>query len=1212
MSKRGRRRSSRWRKRSSSSKQGVSACAVQKQNKTNTVSCRKDNVEMGETDLLRKENVLSGSEDEEKYDSASPKDKRAKRDHHGNSFSKQRSIYTKTTEEKEKGVRTLSVNDVEDFLPNIIVQQSRVPSCEDATHSPALVTNIMNIAMKCNRSHGKYEIQESFQLNTSGNKTSYVLINEKGDCADVFFKSKCEPWLPKNTSCEQSSQHVTNHNGDQSSNYRFTFGDVSEHTESHRDSKYVRPSSAWDNTQYSQCCRDHKQTPTDSMWTNHPSRPRPPSNITCQGERKNFDKSIRSGQFADLRNNTLEELTHCLDSCKIAAQSPADKKQMEFHANITNNEESQWLFSLEAGETAQLAPCFQRLSESASSEPMLMRPFLSRSNLRDFINCQKEKSWIRNNGIVTEEHRARLSPNTRHQTYPGMSEGPGSMQEDPLSRCTKSFPSLVTRSQFLQTERLGRIPLDTDEFSAFGIENYNFPQTKAQSRRASEVLNSGDGKQFILSPFCMTSSEDTPEFMVNDRCRRPISYPPQELRQQDAGIEQSLPMDVGSQDYIDQSEVTDSDFGKDMEEVEFHSPELLTEKLSQRALTIEVTPPSCRGSVEQILKRHPATSLLKDEVESESQKDLVSVSPKHSKSSVTVHVNALKQTSLPMHSRSSPGSFMETPGTTDLGVPCMFPLQEGKFFSITTMAVAEIESKPFGEKTGNISPSLPLMTEPSNDEQLNAARRTIHDSDQPAVTASCPANCSSDAKINVTEQLSKTTGADEHIVSGPSLEAKEHQKPMVHRDPDSSGSDHWVRRRKLFKESKERSSAGGSSMTSDITQESVSEGSHSMEMAIQDDKDRGFYTETFHSSPWIYQGDDADSVSIPPNPKTKTRAVSIRERTVKISRGEGEYPWGFRIQFCKPIVVTEVDTNGAAEEAGLMVGDLVLTVNGTDVTSNSHSEATDLARQGPDVLTLTIGSDIARGPNTPRPACRGYLHKQTHSGLFKGWRRRWFVLTHDCCLFYYRHKRDESKKRALFAVKLEGAEVGPDISLGKPFVFKCRPQSSNRVYFLCATSSQERKRWLEAMEKAIHPITQNHVWVDVTRHNSNLPPLAVKTPECLGLLHKMDKNKEVWVQHYCVLKDGCLYFYSGIRATHAHGGIYLQGYMVREHSYGSKKSTIELRPPTDELNVFHLCAENPHENKRWIIAINASIMRWQPSRSAFRGFMNRPSEETRM
>uniref|UniRef100_A0A3Q3ILY3 PH domain-containing protein n=1 Tax=Monopterus albus TaxID=43700 RepID=A0A3Q3ILY3_MONAL len=258
---------------------------------------------------------------------------------------------------------------------------------------------------------------------------------------------------------------------------------------------------------------------------------------------------------------------------------------------------------------------------------------------------------------------------------------------------------------------------------------------------------------------------------------------------------------------------------------------------------------------------------------------------------------------------------------------------------------------------------------------------------------------------------------------------------------------------------------------------------------------------------------------------------------------------------------------------------------------------------------MTIGSDIARGPNTPRPACRGYLYKRTQSGLIKGWRKRWFVLTHDCCLYYYRHKRDEGKRRAISAVKLEGAEVGQDISLGKQFVFKCHPQSGSRVYFFCATSSQEMK-WLEAMKKAIHPITQNHVWVDVTRHNSNLPPLAVKNPECLGLLHKMDKNKDMWVQHYCVLKDGCLYLYSGIRATHAQG-IYLQGYIVREQPYGSKKSTIELKPPSDEFKTFYLCAENPNENK-WIIAIKASIKNWLPLHQALQDYMNRPPEETRM
>ena len=64
---------------------------------------------------------------------------------------------------------------------------------------------------------------------------------------------------------------------------------------------------------------------------------------------------------------------------------------------------------------------------------------------------------------------------------------------------------------------------------------------------------------------------------------------------------------------------------------------------------------------------------------------------------------------------------------------------------------------------------------------------------------------------------------------------------------------------------------------------------------------------------------------------------------------------------------------------------------------------------------------------------------------------------------------------------------------------------------------------------------QNHVWEDVTLHNSSLPPLAIKSPECLGLLHQLDRSTDTWVQHYCILKDGCLYFYASIRSTQASG-----------------------------------------------------------------------------
>ncbi|XP_023368496.1 uncharacterized protein LOC111725036 [Otolemur garnettii] len=351
----------------------------------------------------------------------------------------------------------------------------------------------------------------------------------------------------------------------------------------------------------------------------------------------------------------------------------------------------------------------------------------------------------------------------------------------------------------------------------------------------------------------------------------------------------------------------------------------------------------------------------------------------------------------------------------------------------------------------------------------------------------------------------------------------------------------WARRRQQFREGKRCSSAGGSSFASNVTEGSVtSEDGRSVDLGFRVDiEEKGFYTENFHSAAWVFRGDDGNPEDSPRCLSKKPRPVAVRERTVRLFKGTGDYPWGFRIQFSKPIMVTEVDANSAAEEARLQIGDVVLAVNGTEVTSAEHAEAVHLARKGPDILTLVVGSDISRCPNTPWPTCRGYLHKRTHSGFMKGWRKRWFVLKHDGCLQYYKHKKDEGKWPPLEKIKLEGAEVGIDSSLGKPFVFNCVPQSGNRTFCLCATSNQEMKRWLEAMDKAAHPVHQNHVWEDVTLHNSNLPPLAIKNPECLGLLHQLDRSTDSWVQHYCILKDGCLYFYASIRSTYASAGLQL-------------------------------------------------------------------------
>ncbi|XP_071321468.1 uncharacterized protein pdzph1 [Trachinotus anak] len=1183
MSKRGRRRSSRRRKSSSSSKQSVSPFIFQKHNHSNSVSYKDDTVEKGEADSQRRENVLSGSEDEDKNSGSPPKEKRFKQDHHLNSS--QRSIFNKTTEDKEKGLKivtSVSINELEDTSPKILFQQLHEPLSEDQTLPAAPVTNIMKI--NCSGSNVKLEIQEVLQLNCSGFKTTLVFMNEKGDTTETVFKSRCER-IPNN----ESPHHLTNLSEGHNTNYTFTFGSTAAHCAS------VHPTRTWQNPNYCQCCSDRRQL-ISTDFTEHPLNTSTLFNIRPLEKRKQFHKSFSTNQFwdipppqefADIKYNTLEDLTFDLASCRISSCDSAHKQSGELHTapNITCEEEPGCPYSAEA-------PYFDQLSESDDYEPMFMRPSLStnRSSFtKEFISCQKRKSWIRNNSIATVEHRACPLPKKRRQTFPGTSEGLGLMQEDLLLPYSESFSSMIMCSLPLQAERPGRIHQASNRSPAPG--NYNLSQTKGSSK--PEVPHSHDGKLSLLNPFCKSSSEDNPDDVctVTEQCRKQSSIRDHRkyLRHQELKLSMGRDMESLDRDdcefKVDQSEVADSGFDQEMGEVDYRSSEPLTEELSRRTLAIQVIPPSCSGSEEQVLQSSPVMSLHNQVNDSNI--------PKHNKSSVmTITVGALEQRFLQMDSRSSLGGDLEKPRRGTVLDSCMSLVEDVNTLN-TTEVTEETQSKTFSEQTGN-------TTTESTNLHLDPGGRTT---EEPPVSASCSA--SGDTEVNVREQLSK------QMVSRCSLEAKEHLKPVVHKDQDSS-SDHWAKRRKLFKESKQWSSAGGSSITSDITEESVSEDTRSMDMTIRDNEDRGFYMETFHSSAWIYQGDDGGSGAIPHSLNTRTRAVSIRERTVRISKGTGEYPWGFRIQFSKPIVVTEVDTNGAAEEAGLMVGDYVLAVNGTDVTSIPHSEAADLARQGPDVLTLTIGSDIARGPNTPRPACRGYLHKRTQSGLIKGWRKRWFVLTHDCCLYYYRHKRDEGKRQALSAVKLEGAEVGQDVSLGKPFVFKCRPQSGNRVYFFCATSNQEMKRWLEAMETAIHPIAQNHVWVDVTRHNSSLPPLAVKSPECLGLLHKMDKNKDIWIQHYCILKDGCLYLYSGIRATHAHGGIYLQGYTVREQPYGFKKSTIELKPPSDEFKTFYLCSENPNENKRWITAIKASIKKWLPLHQALQDYMNRPPEETRM
>ncbi|XP_017552833.2 uncharacterized protein pdzph1 [Pygocentrus nattereri] len=1262
MSKR-RRRNSRRRRSSCSSKQSITHSYIK--SPLDNVVQENDTAEKGETDSFCKENVLS---DEEKKEHGTPsKENLFRQGSYGDLYEdKKMKMSISEGVDKDKGLKithSVTIDDLGQSAPKIIFQRSHESVAGERVSSMIAVTTAKVKHMSSNM---RLEISEVLQSDDSDFKTTLILRSEKGKGTEACFQTQNVE--PPNNDPYLRSQCTTGYkqNAKRCENVSYTVSIAELKTD-------VRETGSNPSTLGSQeemdccksCCQSHfckhyagGHTDTDFTLVDGSSTCSSPSGFWPPQRQLSLTDSFSNEmlwdippplEFADKDNNVLQDLTQSVEYCQI--NNHVFKEQVNSpHGSgaskgTSGNKESKCQPSLDEEKRACERACNQ-LYELDTQEHLYSRPPtpVSRSSFtKNFIQNHEGKMRLRNNSIAILETKTQANqyievPTTRRRTFPGVIDQL-SQDRESIPSCRESFSSGTLSSFFMQSlpaqaERAARYYLDDERLGPFEGESRKSSSSSSYRPSSSSIYGPDNIKAYSTTknPFYPSRSDEISEdvFLKNGQDQRePVDI--SELVQANRADQKS-----SSAGPLEHSEVTESGFDEEIVEVEECSLAALAADIYQKNLLIHVTPPSPCNSEEYISEG--ATNRAK--VQPYEDQEGVDDQKKRRGSVMTIMVgeyeqrflqnNAIPTSEDPSQNQQSASAsetcdaMFEPPSASpteqlDVQKKDMEESHQPSSPQLTSISLCNLSENPteLSELTSNEN------LEQSSEQSGDISKKTVGSyrkasCEEAAVANKVYSQTNKQDKISIgirrTSRSFQSDLAERQTTPKASLKFKEHLKPpgdCAHKDSEET-SDHWARKRKLFKESKQWSSAGGSSMTSNITEESDtmnSEDTRSVDMSIED---RGFYTETFHSASWIYRGDDASPNETVQCLSNRPRPVAIRERTVKISKGMGEYPWGFRIQFSKPIVVTEVDTNGAAEEAGLQVGDFVLAVNGTDVTSVPHSEAADLARQGPDLLTLTIGSDIGRIPNTPRPACRGYLHKRTQSSLLKGWRKRWFVLRHDCCLYYYRNKRDEGKRRVLSGIRLEGALVEADSSLGKPFVFKCCPVSGNRVYYLCATSNQEMRRWLEAMDRAVHPITQNHVWVDVTRHNSNLPPLAVKHPECLGLLHLLDRNKDSWVQHYCILKDGCLYFYASIRSTYAVGGIYLHGYTVKEQPLGSKRSTIELKPPSEEFKVFHLCAENTNENKRWIVALKASIEKWLPLHQAIQDYMNCIPEATRM
>lgn len=318
--------------------------------------------------------------------------------------------------------------------------------------------------------------------------------------------------------------------------------------------------------------------------------------------------------------------------------------------------------------------------------------------------------------------------------------------------------------------------------------------------------------------------------------------------------------------------------------------------------------------------------------------------------------------------------------------------------------------------------------------------------------------------------------------------------------------------------------------------------------------------------------------------------VYEHEQLVVIYKDGKDTDFGLHIFDSHPAFITEVDHGSPAQRAGLKAGQVLLSVNGVNVLELSHQEIIKLVQKDSNIVKLEVASsDVHYVRNQQTPVMSGYMYKQSNSTFVKNWRRRYFVLRFDNCLYYYKGEQDQDP---LGAIPLLNYIVSKQTDSSREHYFKAEKFGA-RTYYFIADSRVEMIKWVSSLnEAATRAKEKKDAWMDVTASNVGLPALDIKKPDCFGYLSKYGRTVRTWRKRYCVLKDACIYYYKNINSSSAQGMAHLHGYKVENMTSSLRKHGFVLRPPEPQMRTFSFCAENETHKERWMAALEKSIQRW--------------------
>ena len=98
------------------------------------------------------------------------------------------------------------------------------------------------------------------------------------------------------------------------------------------------------------------------------------------------------------------------------------------------------------------------------------------------------------------------------------------------------------------------------------------------------------------------------------------------------------------------------------------------------------------------------------------------------------------------------------------------------------------------------------------------------------------------------------------------------------------------------------------------------------------------------------------------------------------------------------------------------------------------------------------------------PAKSGWLFKRDHTGGVKVWRKRWFVLT-NLCLLYYKDEKECEPLGSIVLPSYKISTINSDNTFKRKYAFKIE-HSGMRSYYLSAESYNDMAKWVAEISKA--------------------------------------------------------------------------------------------------------------------------------------------------